>query len=725
MMRQLLASGVAVLTVALFVGVAAGQEVTSGTIEGTVTDAAGAPLSGATVTITSDQGTKTETTDAAGGFRFPYLTAGQYDLRVTQEGYTTAEREDLDVRLGTRVRLDVAMTAGRMEVVNVVGRVPTVDISTATSGATVGAELMSSIPMGRSFSNAVALAPGVVGSGIDDANPSISGASGLENTYVVDGVNINNTGYGSVGSYSIVFGSLGTGVNFDYIKEVQIKTGGYEPEYGESLGGFVNLVTKTGGNELTGSAFVYSQPSSFEGDREKDTRLEAEYDVTAFQTTDVGFEVGGPIVENEAFFYGAFNPTFIKETRASAEATGFDHELDAERTIYNYAANLKWFANANHSFSVSAFGDPSKGDMGAQREDAVAVADPESRFSEIRYGGNNFVARWEAELHRNHSFEASFALHKDKFEEDLAVSQPSGTDRGGVIDGDPNTTSFYGGPGFFSNSESDNKQYRLKLQSFVEAAGQHQFRYGVEFQNVGYTNEANYSGEAGTLIPMSVDNGVASGSQPAATGYSWDIDANATRFRINRIRTGQILAETTNDYLAFFASDSWKPVDWLNLMAGIRYEEDKIEGNASEYTFGDNWAPRFHATIDPTRDGKTKLSFAWGRFFGKIPNDLAVRALSTEVTHLVYYDIADVDLSDPSNPVIPDPSLATDMITFGDEPTVITDDAKLTYQDEFVASAEREVYPLVNVGLTYMHRSLGRTLEDVALSSYSGIVNGT
>ena len=77
-------------------------------------------------------------------------------------------------------------------------------------------------------------------------NPSISGGSGLENQYVIDGVNVTNTGYGALGSYSIVFGSLGNATPFDFVKEVQVKTGGYEAEFGQSTGGVVNVVTKSG-----------------------------------------------------------------------------------------------------------------------------------------------------------------------------------------------------------------------------------------------------------------------------------------------------------------------------------------------------------------------------------------------------------------------------------------------------------------------------------------------
>lgn len=78
------------------------------------------------------------------------------------------------------------------------------------------------------------------------ANPSIEGSSGLENQYVVDGVNITNGGYGALGSYSIVFGSLGNGTPYDFMQEVQVKTAGYEAEFGQATGGVINVVTKSG-----------------------------------------------------------------------------------------------------------------------------------------------------------------------------------------------------------------------------------------------------------------------------------------------------------------------------------------------------------------------------------------------------------------------------------------------------------------------------------------------
>jgi outer membrane receptor for ferrienterochelin and colicin len=745
MRTRLLALGAVFSLVVLAWGPASGQEATSGTIEGTVLDAQGAPLPGVTVILTSDQGTKTVTTDATGSFRFAYLPAATYSVRASLQGFNTVERQNLDVRLGARVRVEITLTAGVSEQVEVIGTAPVVDISSTTTGATISSELMSSIPLGRSFSNTLALAPGVVASGIDQANPSISGASGLENAYVIDGVNINNTGYGSAGSYSINFGSLGTGVNLDYIKEVQVKTGGYEPEYGEALGGFINLVTKTGGNEFKSSGWGYFQGSGLEATRVRSDREVAAVDVTGFQTQDYGAEISGPILRDKVFFYGTFDPTFTtRTTRTSkviAQQQGFDHELQTDRTIWNYAGNMKWFAHPKHTFTISAFGDPSTGEDGPQRLESAALVDPSRRNSSIEFGGNNATVRWVGQLLENSFIEASYSYHRDRFHETVAHNEPNITDfRSGAVQ-------LFGSVGFIDDATSWNSQYRVKFSNFLNGAGEHNLRYGFDFQDIGYDHTANYSGTPGLPLPLSfeVGNPGATVFTPSTTGYIGDVafdpDLGGDRLRITRIRSGPITAETKTHYTSFFLSDSWSPKKWINLMAGVRYEEETLLGTAAKFNWDNNWAPRVHLTIDPTKDNRTKVSFSYGRFFGKVPNDLAVRALSTEVTHIVRYRLVDangnpiVDLSNPNNPVVvqPDSFVGTRAthgdsikapITFGLEPTVVDPNSKLTYQDEYVAGIEREVIPDLNVGVSYMHRSLGRTLEDVALVPYTELLAG-
>ena len=231
---------------------------TTGSIAGRVSDPQGLAVPGATVTITGPQGSQTFTADAEGRFNAPFLIPGTYSVRAELQGFKVVEQRNVVVRLGQRVELPVTMEVGGLtETVEVTGGSPTIDTSTTTVGAAINADLLQRVPIGRRFSDALYIAPGVTNSGAGAANPSIAGGSGLENQYVVDGVNITNTGYGALGSYSIYHGSLGNGVTYDFVNEIQVKTAGYEAEYGQSTGGVVNVLTKSGTNELRGSLFGY------------------------------------------------------------------------------------------------------------------------------------------------------------------------------------------------------------------------------------------------------------------------------------------------------------------------------------------------------------------------------------------------------------------------------------------------------------------------------------
>ncbi|MCK4413796.1 MAG: TonB-dependent receptor [Candidatus Eisenbacteria sp.] len=717
---RILLSGLLILSVAGWIGLATGQEATTGSIVGEVTDPEGNPLAGATVSIASNQGTKTALTELDGGFRFLYLTPGIYDLTAAFPGYITAACQDIEVRLLARVRIEAVLTPGASETIEVVGSAPTIDLSSTTTGATISSAMMSSIPLGRTFSSTLAMAPNVVEGGIDNSNPSIAGASGLENTYIVDGMSIGNTGYGSAGSYSIVYGSLGTGVNYDYIHEVQVKTGGFEPEYGEALGGFINLVTKSGTNEFTGSVFSYVQVKDLEADRVTSDHWLLSARAASYASRDYGFDVGGPIVRDKAFWFAAFDPTFttatLQTSTAVSDAQGFNHTIERNRTVYNYAANLKWLVSPKHTLAFSTFGDPSVGEYGPQRSSALAVSDPSTRYSEITYGGHNVVGHWNGELFSNWFIEGTLAYHEDKFEEDPGLDTPQGFDfRGGVF-------RRCGGVGFYENNTSTNTQYQLKFSNYLQAAGEHHIRYGVNHQDIGYEEASNFTGPEGIEIELADGRTVTSTS-----GYSWEVDADSTYFVINRIRSGDLGAETSADYTAAFISDTWSPTDYLSIMGGVRYEQEKLEGNVTSFTWKDNWSPRFHLTLDPLRDNRTKLFFAYGRYFGKVPNDLAVRAMSREVSYVVVYDYDQIDLSDPDNPQNINPQAQIDGLgpfVLGDSQTRIDPDAKLSYADEFIVGAEREVIPFLTVGLTYLHRELGRTLEDVQEVAYSELLAG-
>jgi hypothetical protein len=309
-----------VIVIALFAccslaGSAFAQE-TTGVIAGRIVDGQGLALPGVTVTATGAQGAKSITSDGEGRFTIPFLTPGPYVVHAALVGFKPVEQTGVVVRLGQSVELSLAMQIGEVkESVEVTAVSPTIDTTTTTIGATLDSGTLSRLPVGRRFSDTLYLAPGVsTGGNVGVANPSIEGSSGLENQYVVDGVNITNGGYGALGSYSIVFGSLGNGTPYDFMQEVQVKTGGYEAEFGQATGGVINVVTKSGSNALKGSAFAYARPHGLESKYDTVQSVEGTVNTVASSLGDAGATVGGAVVRNHLFFFGAIDPQWESKT---------------------------------------------------------------------------------------------------------------------------------------------------------------------------------------------------------------------------------------------------------------------------------------------------------------------------------------------------------------------------------------------------------------------------
>ena len=185
----------------LAAGASAFAQETTGTISGTVVDPQGLAMPGVTVTVTGPQGSKTAVTDSTGRFTAPFLTPSVYSVKSELQGFTPVERLNVTVGLGQTVELDLKMTVGSVsETVQVTSGSPIIDNTTTTIGANIDSEFLSRLPVGRRFSDTLYIAPGVsTGGSVGQANPSISGGSGLENQYVIDGVNVTNQGYGALG----------------------------------------------------------------------------------------------------------------------------------------------------------------------------------------------------------------------------------------------------------------------------------------------------------------------------------------------------------------------------------------------------------------------------------------------------------------------------------------------------------------------------------------------
>ncbi len=179
-------------------------------------------------------------------------------MKAEQTGFKITTIPDVEVFVGKTVALRITLETGSVsDVVEVTAGVAGIDTASTAIGSNLNDQLYANLPLQRTVTSLFYLTPGVTDSlGGGSANPSISGGSALDNLYVADGVNITDASFGGLGVFSRVYGTLGVGINTSYIKEVQVKTGGFEPQYGQSQGGIVNIITKSGTNEYHGSAYA-------------------------------------------------------------------------------------------------------------------------------------------------------------------------------------------------------------------------------------------------------------------------------------------------------------------------------------------------------------------------------------------------------------------------------------------------------------------------------------
>ena len=293
-------------------GEAHAQDATSGAIQGVVKDeSTGEALPGVTVVV-AGQGSQPQTTitDENGFYKVTSLPPGGGYLVTFYYADIVLERRNIQVGVGKTAPVYVKINTNQAggETIVVVDSVPTIDPTSTTQGITLDTEYLSKIPVpGRDFESALGAA---AGSQNDGLGTSFSGSTSLENQYYVDGVNTTGLTYGTTGSSVIN----------DFIEEIEVITGGYNAEYGRATGGVVNVVTKSGTNELAGSVFGTISPGFLIAQRERTPTQSSSIDaqIDTDYTTDFGFELGGPIIKDRAWFWVGFAPQF-----GSVSATRF------------------------------------------------------------------------------------------------------------------------------------------------------------------------------------------------------------------------------------------------------------------------------------------------------------------------------------------------------------------------------------------------------------------
>ena len=316
--KGLLFAGLVLLSVSLLIPGMFAQETTGG-MQGTVKDPSGAVVSGATVDVTSPSliGKKSATTDSGGYFRFANLPPGTYTLTVTAANFRSYKQEGVTIATGHLPSLDVTLQVGTAsETVEVSGAAPIVDVTQSKVQTNITEDVLQNVPKGRSFQSVIQFAPGARSEPLQGGY-QIDGASNSENSYLVEGQE----------TASVFDGHSAVNVPMEFIQEVQVKSSGFEAEYGGALGGVVNVVQKRGSNEWHGSIFNYYQGDAFDsaGNRvlEKDPLVTANAGGAKrldqpsiyyqpkkdhYRIDTPGFELGGYLVKDRLWVFGSFAP---------------------------------------------------------------------------------------------------------------------------------------------------------------------------------------------------------------------------------------------------------------------------------------------------------------------------------------------------------------------------------------------------------------------------------
>ena len=247
--RAMTRMALAMLAVMLAAALPATAQERFAALTGVVRDASGAILPGVTVTITNKdtQRAQVAVTAGDGTFRVLDLDPGRYTVKFELTGFTSAEIPDVTLLLGKRIELTPSLAVGGLqEAVTVTTESPLIDTKSTTIAHNVTAEEFDRIPKGRTFQN-IAISSPSVNAGEIESGIQVNGASGAENAFTVDGVVTN----------SLVDGRSRQDAVFEYLQEVQVKTGGISAEYGGALGGVISAVTKSGGNTFHGEGHYY------------------------------------------------------------------------------------------------------------------------------------------------------------------------------------------------------------------------------------------------------------------------------------------------------------------------------------------------------------------------------------------------------------------------------------------------------------------------------------
>jgi hypothetical protein len=569
----------------------------TGTLFGTVLDNQGQPLPGVAVTIKSPAIILPQmgaVTNEKGIYRFLALPPGIYEITFSLMGMNTVVRKEVKISVGQSTTIDAALEQATLsENVVVVGQAPTIDLQSNAKATNLDRAFLAAVPAARNLDSFFNMAPGVIAEQ-NNTNGLMSSANGSgvrDNAFNMDGVNMTAP---DVGTQMVEFG-------MDIVDEISVQSGGLPAEYGDASGAMINIVTRSGGNKLSGSASVYYNSDSLQSTNTKGTPLEGAASGYKY-IFEPGITLGGPIVGDKLWFF-----TNLSFSSKSANVAGFPYDqaeqVPAKQTRPYPFVKLTFQPSQADRFTLSYnFSDYRQDNSGA------SAFNTESSTIKWSQPAHIFNLQWTRMF--SPSFYGDFKI--GYFKSDINLR--SKNDQAAVVDLLTNRVS--GGYGITDLYTASRFQANSNGTYFVDGfAGSHEFKAGAELQLTGSTRD---------LTP-SVDS----------------------RNGMNQIMTmmgtplyGLVFAPvhsklaTTN--IHGYLQDTWKPSKRLTLNLGLRltHQEGRVpvqnEDEGTQTFLGVTFnrsvtealtpirrttlSPRLGAIYDLTGDGKTLIKASYSRY---------------------------------------------------------------------------------------------------------------
>ncbi len=573
------------------------QGVQTGSIQGTARDTDGLVLPGATVSVTSPalQGTRSTTTDENGVYVLPGLPAGVYAVTFELEGFAPIKHETT-VAVGSPSLVNATLRIGGLtETVSVTAN-PVESIVTSTQGtANFRYDEVQALPVGRTPAAIATLSPALTTNTPNANQVTINGGFAYDNVFLIDGVDVNDNLFGTANNLFIE----------DAIEETQVLSSGISAEYGRFSGGVINVVTKSGGDQFSGTF-----RSNFTNDDwQALSPYEKENDITKSDKVNQSYEgtFGGPILRSRLWFFGAGR---FAETTNTAPLP--QSGVSFTRTSTNKRGEIKLTGTVANDHTIS--GSYMNNATDATRVPFAFSIDP--NVSETpSFPNDRFVANYRGVLTPRLFADLRASRKTYGFRDSGGTSQN--------LNDSPiiglSQLVHYNGEYFDATDPEDRNNYQVagSLSYFLSTPnlGSHDIKGGFEVFN-SYRTGGNSQSSTGYVVIADYLEDAAGNPVFDSGGRFIPVFAPGATYNENWLATrgAQIDIRTTSFYL----QDSWRAGTNLTFDIGTRYERVRGEATGGIRPIDtDTWVPRLAATYDINGDGRFVVQSTYAWYAGK------------------------------------------------------------------------------------------------------------